>query len=65
MAVVDRDIQRIEREAQDTLTRNRAAVAASQQSVGRLRESRERSQQRVRVITRRLQKAGLVADDPE
>lgn len=63
MAVVNRDIERIEREAHDTLTRNRAAVAAAQQSVGRLRESRERSEQRVKVITRRLQKAGVVTND--
>jgi hypothetical protein len=62
MAVADRYIKLIERDAQDTLERNRAALAASQQSVGKLREVRERSHRRVKVVTRRLKEAGISVD---
>ena len=61
MAVADRDIKLID-DAQDTLERNRAALAASQQTVGKLREVRERSHRRVKVVTRRLKEAGISVD---
>jgi hypothetical protein len=66
MAVLDREREnkRVKREARDTLKRNKDAVAASQQSVGAIRQTRERTEQRVRSMTHRLQQAGVsVGDD--
>ena len=62
MALLDREIQRAKQDAEDTLRKNRDAVAASQRSVGKIRQTRERSQQRVKDMKRRLQSAGVNVD---
>jgi hypothetical protein len=65
MAVADRETELVEKDAEDTLRRNRAALAESRQRVGELRESRKSSRRRIVAVTRRLKAAGVSLDDPE
>jgi hypothetical protein len=59
MAISEHEVERVVRDAKDTLEKNVRAIRESDRSVGAIQEQQQRSERLVESLNRKLESAGV------